>query len=104
MHKRGTYFAYPPNRDAYLRPLSPRRKFSQLVLVVGGAGGGEEQPDEVHGRDGEGSISEAEEEVGDDDEDILGMILAGRGGDLRLGGEEGHGMADLVRARRQTRR
>jgi hypothetical protein len=27
-----------------------------------------------------------EEEVGDDDEDVLGAVLDGRGGDLRLGG------------------
>ena len=60
--------------------------------------GGEERPDEVHGRGGEGSATEAEEEAGDDNEDVLGALLDGRGGDLRLGGGEGHGAADLVRA------
>ena len=38
-------------------------------LVVGrSAGGGEEGPDEVHGRGGEGAAAEAEEEAGDDDD------------------------------------
>jgi len=48
-------------------------------------------------RDGEGSI--AKEEAGDDDEDILGTVLARQGGDLQLGCEEGHGAADLVQAK-----
>ena len=69
-----------------------------VVVVAGGAGRGEERPDEVHGRGGEGAAAEAEEKAGDDDEDVLGAVLDGRDGDFRLGGGEGHGAADLVRA------
>lgn len=69
------------------------------VVVAGRAGGGDERPHEVHGRGGEGAAAESEEETGDDDEDVLGALLHGRGGDFRLGGGgEGLGAADLVRA------
>lgn len=59
--------------------LSPRCKSPPLVLVVlvaSGAGVGEERPDEVHGHGGEGSAAEAKEEVGDDDEDVLGTVYS----------------------------